>query len=59
MTEDNAADTFFPCTSYWENIKAFVCFLLHVVWRPVTKAPLAGNSFENEAKNEASQRGLI
>lgn len=43
---------------YWrkKNIKAFVCFdffsffPLQVVWRQVIEAPLAGKSFETEAK---------
>lgn len=52
---------FFPLehAEYWENISIFCLFFLHIVWRRVTKAPLAGNSFETEAKIEASQGGLI
>lgn len=52
---------FFPLAhvDYWENIKAFVCLLLRVVWRRVTKVPLVGNSFETGANSEASQGGLF
>ncbi len=52
---------FFPLehAEYRENISIFCLFFLHIVWRRVTKALLAGDIFETEAKTEASQGGLI
>lgn len=44
---------FFEHAEYRENISVFCLFFLHVVWRRVTKAQSAGNSFETEAITEA------
>lgn len=61
LTHKNATDPIFPLehAEYWENISVLCLFFIHVVWRRVTKAPLAGNSFETEANIEASPGGLI
>lgn len=61
LARKNATDTFFSLhtRNIGRTLSLLFVFFLHVVWRRVTKAPLAGNSFETEAKIEASQGGLI
>lgn len=61
LAQKNASNPFFflEHAECRENISVFCLFFLHIVWTRVTKAQLAGNSFETEAKTEASQGGLV